>query len=536
MAITYLFVSGVGIWGINEPVAWAFALTNFVWWVGIGHAGTFISAILLLVRQKWRTSINRFAEAMTIFAVAMAGVMPILHLGRPWFFYWLVPYPERHEPVAAMAQPADLGHLRHRALTSSSRYSSGTWVCLPDLATLRDRATGAAGSEIAYGLLALGWRGDARHWHRFDTHICCSPAWRRRSVISVHSVVSLDFAFGNVPGWHSTIFPPYFVAGALFSGFAMALTIAIPLRRIFQLEEFITPRHLSNMAKLMLACGLIVTYSYVTEIFTAFYSGDRFEIFTVHESHARSVRLDLLDGDLLQRARSAGALVGVDTDASRRAAFSIAVSVNVGMWLERFMIIVTSLHRDFLPSSWGYFVPTFWDLATLAGSLGTFALMFLLFVRFLPAISMSEMRKLEKEQGAARMRASCYGLLADFSAPKRSWARCALRAREGYRRLEAYTPFSVEGLPEALAVPPNRVPLLALLGGVLGGAGALFPAVVQRGGELPDQLRGATPKQLAGIHSGHLRARRARGRDRELRRDAGAERTAALASSAVRGA
>jgi molybdopterin-containing oxidoreductase family membrane subunit len=270
---------------------------------------------------------------------------------------------------------------------------------LPDLATLRDRAK-EHWQQVLYGLLALGWRGDARHWHRFDAAYLLLAGLATPLVISVHSVVSLDFSFGLVPGWHSTIFPPYFVAGALFSGFAMALTLAIPLRRIFQLEEFITSRHLSNMAKLMLACGLIVSYSYLTEIFTAFYSGDRYEIFTV---------LNRMTGPyawVYWTVIFCNVLVPQGiwwrwTRTRPLVLFVIAGIVNVGMWLERFMIIVTSLHRDFLPSSWGYFVPTFWDLATLAGALGTFARVFLLFVRFLPAISMSEMRKLEKEEGVA---------------------------------------------------------------------------------------------------------------------------------------
>ena len=360
VAIIYLFARGVGIWGINEPVAWAFALTNFVWWVGIGHAGTFISAILLLVRQKWRTSINRFAEAMTIFAVAMAGLMPILHLGRPWFFYWLLPYPDVMNLWPQWRSPLiwDIFAIATYIIVSILFWYMGL---LPDLATLRDRSH-KHWQRVSYGLLALGWRGDARHWHRFDSAYLLLAGLATPLVISVHSVVSLDFSFGIVPGWHSTIFPPYFVAGALFSGFAMALTIAIPLRRIFHLEEFITERHLSNMAKLMLACGLIVAYSYLAEIFTAFYSGDRFEVFTV---------MDRLTGPyawiywtvLACNVLAPQAIWSSWTRSSPPAVFVIAIIVNVGMWLERFMIIVTSLHRDFLPSSWGYFVPTFWDFA-----------------------------------------------------------------------------------------------------------------------------------------------------------------------------
>jgi molybdopterin-containing oxidoreductase family membrane subunit len=275
VAIVYLFYKGVGIWGIEIPVAWAFAITNFVWWVGIGHAGTFISAFLLLLRQKWRTSINRFAEAMTIFAVAMAGLMPILHLGRPWFFYWLVPYPDIMNVWPQWRSPLvwDIFAIGTYIIVSILFWYMGL---IPDLATLRDR-TDHRGKQILYGLFALGWRGEARQWRRFETAYLLMAGLATPLVISVHSVVSLDFSIGNTPGWHSTIFPPYFVAGALFSGFAMALTISIPLRAIFGLKDFITARHLDNIAKVMLVCGLLVAYSYLVEIFMAFYSGDRYE-------------------------------------------------------------------------------------------------------------------------------------------------------------------------------------------------------------------------------------------------------------------
>ncbi len=394
VAIVYLFNEGVGIWGINQPVAWAFAITNFVWWIGIGHAGTFISAVLLLLRQKWRTSINRFAEAMTIFAVAMAGLMPILHLGRPWFFYWLVPYPNAMNLWPQWRSPLVWDFF---AITTYIIVSILFWYAglLPDLATMRDRAR-KRWQQVAYGLLALGWRGDAQHWQRFDTTYLLMAALATPLVISVHSIVSLDFAIGNLAGWHSTIFPPYFVAGALFSGFAMAITIAVPLRRIFGLQEFITVRHLGNMAKLMLACGLIVSYCYVMESFTAFYSGDRFERYSLI-SRATGDEAWLYWTVLFCNVVTPQ-LIWFPTIRKRPLAlFAIAAIVNVGMWLERFMIVVTSLQRGFLPSAWGHFTPTFWDWAVLTGSLGTFALLFLLFVRFLPAISMSEMRRLNEE-------------------------------------------------------------------------------------------------------------------------------------------
>jgi molybdopterin-containing oxidoreductase family membrane subunit len=400
VAIGYLFAAGVGIWGVNEPVAWAFAITNFVWWVGIGHAGTFISAFLLLLRQPWRTSINRFAEAMTIFAVAMAGLMPILHLGRPWFFYWLLPYPDILGVWPQWRSPLVWDFF---AIGTYITVSILFWYMglIPDLATLRDR-TQRRWKQVMYGLFALGWRGEARHWLRFDTAYLLMAGLATPLVISVHSVVSLDFAVGNTPGWHSTIFPPYFVAGALYSGFAMALTIAVPMRAVFGLQDFITARHLNNIGKLMLVCGSIVAYSYLVEIFMAFYGGDPYETFMVRNRiggpyapiYWTVIACNVIIPQLLWLAR---------TRASPLALFLIAIVVNIGMWLERFMIIVTSLHRDFLPSAWGMFSPTFWDLATLAGSLGAFALLFLLFLRFLPAISISEMRKLERkrEEGAA---------------------------------------------------------------------------------------------------------------------------------------
>ena len=397
-SIAWLFHKGVGIWGVDIPVAWAFAITNFVWWVGIGHAGTFISAFLLLLRQKWRTSINRFAEAMTIFAVAMAGLMPIVHLGRPWFFYWLTPYPDIMNVWPQWRSPLvwDIFAIGTYIIVSILFWYMGL---IPDLATLRDRADGRV-KQIVYGLGALGWRGEARQWRRFDTAYLLMAGLATPLVISVHSVVSLDFAIGNTPGWHSTIFPPYFVAGALFSGFAMALTISIPLRAVFGLKDFITARHLDNIAKLMLVCGLLVAYSYLVEIFMAFYSGDEFD---------QAMVLNRMRGPYAPLYWTAIACNVVLPQAlwlkrvrlSVPVLFALSLAVNVGMWLERFVIIVVSLHRDFVPSSWGMFYPTFWDWAILVGSLGTFGWLFLMFVRFLPAISIAEMRKLtlEKREG-----------------------------------------------------------------------------------------------------------------------------------------
>ena len=398
VAMSYLFYKGVGIWGVNIPIAWAYALTNFVWWVGIGHAGTFISAFLLLLRQKWRTSINRFAEAMTIFAVAMAGLMPILHLGRPWFFYWLIPYPDIMNVWPQWRSPLvwDIFAIGTYIIVSILFWYMGL---IPDLATLRDRA-GSRVKQVVYGIVALGWRGEARQWRRFDTAYLLMAGLATPLVISVHSVVSLDFSIGNTPGWHSTIFPPYFVAGALFSGFAMALTISIPLRAVFGLKDFITLRHLDNIAKIMLVCGLIVAYSYLMEIFMAFYSADQFEKYMVlnriRGPYAPIYWIVILFNVVLPQS-----LWFKRVRLSVLTLFALSIVVNIGMWLERFMIIVTGLHRDFLPSSWDMFYPTFWDWAILAGSLGAFGWLFLMFVRFLPAISISEMRKLvlEKKEG-----------------------------------------------------------------------------------------------------------------------------------------
>jgi molybdopterin-containing oxidoreductase family membrane subunit len=397
-AIAWLFVKGVGIWGVDMPVAWGFAIANFVWWIGIGHAGTFISAILLLLRQKWRTSINRFAEAMTLFAAGMAGLFPILHLGRPWFFYWIVPYPDRMNVWPQWRSPLvwDLFAISTYLLVSLLFWYLGL---IPDLATLRDRAK-ARGKRIAYGLFALGWRGEARHWARFETGYLLIAGLATPLVVSVHSVVSLDFAIGNTPGWHSTIFPPYFVAGALFSGFAMTLTLAIPLRRVFGLEDFITEVHLDHAAKVLLATGLFVAYGYAVETFMAFWSGDRFEIaMTVDRWRGAyapvywtMMTCNVLLPQILwwHRARRNVALL-----------FALSIVVNVGMWLERVTIVVQSLHRDFLPSSWGLFVPTSWDWVILAGSISTFAWLFLCFIRLLPAISISEMRELVEESADA---------------------------------------------------------------------------------------------------------------------------------------
>jgi molybdopterin-containing oxidoreductase family membrane subunit len=388
MAVGYLLVRGIGIWGVNLPVAWGFAIVNFVWWIGIGHAGTLISAILLLLRQKWRTSINRFAEAMTLFAVACAGLYPLLHLGRPWLFYWLFPYPN-----TLGLQPQFRSPLVWDVFAVSTYFTISLlfWFVglIPDLATLRDRSQSRAG-RMVYGMLAMGWRGSAVHWHRYEVAYLLLAGLATPLVVSVHTVVSLDFAVAILPGWHTTIFPPYFVAGAIYSGFAMVLTLAIPLRAAYGLEDFITLRHLQNMAKVMLATGLIVAYGYLMEAFMAWYSGNQFEQYVIVNRAAGPYAV-FYWALLLCNIVVPQALWSARVRSNVVALFIIAVIVNVGMWLERFVIVITSLHRDYLPSSWGMYMPTFWDTATFIGTIGLFLALLFLFIRFLPMISIFEM-------------------------------------------------------------------------------------------------------------------------------------------------
>ena len=390
-AILNLVFRGTGIWGVNVPVGWGFDIINFVWWIGIGHAGTLISAILLLLRQTWRTSINRFAEAMTIFAVACAFLYPGLHTGRPWLDYWMLPYPNTMGLWPQFRSPLiwDVFAVSTYATISLLFWYMGM---IPDLATLRDRARGRF-AQHSYGMLAMGWRGSARHWHNYEVASLLLAGLATPLVVSVHTVVSFDFAAGVIPGWHATIFPPYFVAGAIFAGFAMVLTLALPLRAAFGLEDFITQRHVQNMAKVMLATGLIVGYGYLAEVFFAFYSGNQYESFMIlnriqgpYQWHWMALLLcNILVPQLLWMRRFRSSAVWV---------WIIAMFVNVGMWLERFVIIVTSLHRDYLPSSWGMYHGSRWDWMLFIGTLGLFLSLIFLFIRFLPMISISEMRVL----------------------------------------------------------------------------------------------------------------------------------------------
>ena len=401
VAVTALLSVGIGIWGVNIPVAWGFAIANFVWWIGIGHAGTLISAILLLLRQEWRQSINRFAEAMTIFAVMCAGLFPLLHLGRPQFFYWLVPYPNTMSLWPQFRSPLVWDVF---AVSTYFTISLLFWYVglIPDLATLRDRSQSRIG-RVAYGVFALGWRGSARHWQRYEVSYLLLAGLATPLVVSVHTVVSFDFSVAQLPGWHSTIFPPYFVAGAIFSGFAMVITLAIPLRAAYGLHDLITERHLQNMAKVLLATGLIVAYGYFMEWFMAWYGGNPFERYVLLNRLVGPYRFGFW-GMLLFNVALPQLLWLQRVRRSAMALFVVAVFVNVGMWLERFVIVVESLHRDFLPSSWGMYYPTFWDWATLFGSFGVFLTFFFLFIRFIPMISIAEMRMLldeERKEAAA---------------------------------------------------------------------------------------------------------------------------------------
>ncbi len=391
LAIGYLIVKGTGIWGINIPIGWGFAIVNFVWWIGIGHAGTLISAILYLLNQKWRTSINRFAEAMTLFAVACAGLFPLIHTGRPWMAYYMFPYPSTMGIWPQFRSPLIWDVF---AVSTYGTVSLLFWFVglLPDLATLRDRAK-SRWQQVIFGALSMGWRGSARHWHRYQSAYLLLAGLATPLVLSVHTVVSFDFATGIVPGWHTTIFPPYFVAGAIYSGFAMVLTLAIPMRKAYGLEGFITLRHLEQMAKVMLATGLIVAYGYFIEFFMAFYSGNKFDVFLakqrLHGPYApfyyALILCNILTPQLLwfkKVRRNIPAL------------FVMSLIINLGMWLERFVIVVISLTRDFMPSAWGRYSPTVWDYATFVGTLGLFTMLIFLFVRGLPAIAISEMREL----------------------------------------------------------------------------------------------------------------------------------------------
>ena len=390
-AVCWLFYKGVGVWGVNIPAGWGFAIVNFVWWIGIGHAGTLISAILLLLRQSWRNSINRFAEAMTLFAVACAGMFPVFHLGRPWLAYWLFPYPNTMSYWPNFRSPLVWDVF---AVSTYGTISLVFWFVglIPDLASLRDQTSNRA-IRFIYGLLSMGWRNSVRHWNRYETAYLLLAGLATPLVLSVHTVVSFDFAIGIVPGWHTTIFPPYFVAGAIYSGFAMVLVLAIPIRKFYDIEDLITDRHIENSAMVMLATGWIVAYGYAIEAFVNWYGGDPYESFLrwnrLHGPYALTYYALLLSNILLPQL-----LWWRRLRTNHLVLFLISLDVLIGMWLERFVIVVVSLTRDFLPSSYGQYYPTQIDWAILIGTLGFFTACMFLFLRLLPAVSIAELKTL----------------------------------------------------------------------------------------------------------------------------------------------
>ena len=385
----YLIATGVGVWGLNNPVNWGWAIVNFVFWIGIGHAGTLISAILCLLKQNWRTSINRAAEAMTIFAVVCAGIFPLIHVGRVWFAWWLFPIPNANEIWPQFRSPLLWDVF---AVSTYGTVSLLFWYVgmIPDLATLRDRAKTKA-KQLFYGFFAMGWRGSNRHWNNYEMAYLLLAGLATPLVLSVHTIVSFDFAVSLIPGWHTTIFPPYFVAGAIFSGFGMVLTLMLPLRSIYGLHDLITQYHIDCMCKIILATGSMVGYAYAIEFFIAWYGANDFESFAFINrafgpyawAYWIMITCNVISPQLFwfRRIRENPALVWI-----------ICIFVNIGMWFERFVIVVTSLSRDFLPSSWGYYSPTLTDIMTYVGTFGIFTFLFLLFLRFLPLMAMAEIK------------------------------------------------------------------------------------------------------------------------------------------------
>jgi Ni/Fe-hydrogenase subunit HybB-like protein len=388
--IGYLISTGVGVWGLNSPIAWGWAIVNFVFWIGIGHAGTLISAVLFLLRQKWRTSINRAAEAMTIFAVMCAGIFPGIHVGRIWFAWWLFPLPNANGPIWPQFRSPLLWDVF--AVSTYFTVSLLFWYMglIPDLATIRDRCKGFFG-KFFYGLFSLGWTGSNRHWSNYEKAYLLLAGLSTPLVLSVHSIVSFDFAVSQVPGWHTTIFPPYFVAGAIFSGFGMVLTLMIPLRSLFKLHDLLTIRHIELMCKVTLATGSIVGYAYGMEFFIAWYGGNPYEAYAFQNrafgpywwAYWIMISCNVISPQFFwfKKLRTNVVVVWI-----------LSIFVNIGMWFERFVIVVTSLHRDYIPANWAYYSPTKVDVLTFVGTFGLFMVLFLLFVRFLPLIAISEVK------------------------------------------------------------------------------------------------------------------------------------------------
>ena len=542
VAVTWLFIRGVGIWGIVIPVAWGFAIVNFVWWIGIGHAGTLISAILLLLKQDWRTSINRFSEAMTLFAVACAGMFPILHLGRPWLAYWLLPYPNT---MWLWPQPRSPLIWDVFAVSTYATVSLIFWFTglIPDFATMRDKRPDTVAGKI-FGLLAMGWRGSAKHWARYQKAYLLLAGLSTPLVVSVHSVVSFDFAVAILPGWHTTIFPPYFVAGAIYSGFAMVLTLAIPVRRWYHLEDLITMRHIECMAKVMLGTGLIVAYGYAMEAFMAWYSAA-----TEYERYAFYNRMWAGDYWWTYWLLILCNILIPQLLWSRKVRLHVSGGVRGLAGGERGDVAGAVRDRGDQPDprfrpvqSGDITYPTFWDWSTYAGTIGVFLCLMFLFVRGLPAISIFEMREVVHRRWSTRMpteiRAAgqlekLYGLMAEFDQPEQLLAAAERARDEGYRDMDAYAPMPVEGLAEAIGFRQNWVQRLC--------SSADFAA--RRGGfslcwwitviAYPHNVAGQAAEQLARLCADHFRADGAGCVPHGGDRDAGVQRAAAAVSSGV---
>jgi len=486
----YVISTGIGVWGLNSPVGWAFDITGFVFWVGIGHAGTLISAILFLFRQKWRSSLNRFAEAMTLFAVACAGLFVTIHLGRVWVFWYLIPAPSVNQiyPNYRSALSWDFAAVATYATVSTMFWYYGL---IPDFASIRDRAAGRF-RRGAYGLLALGWRGSGRHWHNYETAYLMLAGLATPLVVSVHTIVSFDFATSVVPGWRTTIFPPYFVTGAIFSGLSMVVTLIVPLRILCGLKDLVTTRHLEAMCKLILATSLLLSYGYMLELANAWYGGNPYEQYVFRNRmtgayawcYWTTIVCNVLASQLFwfRWFRT-----------TPWAMFVIAVLVNVGMWLERFVIVVVSLNRDYLPSSWWMFYPTWVDISLFLGGFGLFTTPFLLFIRFVPMVALSEVKAIlpqadphhraprgpepesEGEPGLAgspplrgENGGPVFGALARFRGPAELLAAAERLRAAGYRRFDTYSPFPVHDMDRAMGLGRSKVPMFTLAGGLLG--------------------------------------------------------------------
>ena len=486
--VGYLIVTGVGVWGVNHPVGWGWAIINFVFWIGIGHAGTLISAILFLLRQRWRTAVNRAAEAMTIFAVMCAGIFPAIHVGRAWFAWWLFPIPNSNSIWPQFRSPLMWDVF---AVSTYFTVSLLFWYMglIPDLATMRDRAKGKI-KKFLYGFFSLGWMGSNRHWSNYEKAYLLLAGLSTPLVLSVHSIVSFDFAVSQLPGWHTTIFPPYFVAGAIFSGFGMVLTLLIPVRSLCGLQEVITMRHIELMGKVILATGSIVGYAYASEFFIAYYSGNPYELFTFKNrafgpywwAYWIMISCNVISPQLFWFKKVRNNLVIV---------FILSIFVNIGMWFERFVIVVTSLHRDFLPSNWGYYSPTMVDILTFVGTFGLFMTLFLLFLRFVPLIAIAEVKSVipqgdpdhplaSRKEGAAEAAAAtavptvvgegekAFGILAEFETSAEI-KQAATKIRDaGFKKWDVFTPFPIHGMDDAMGLRDSRVGWFTFFGGVTG--------------------------------------------------------------------